>query len=221
MRLLDKILAPFQIAMKQSVETFIRLETADDEMTMVASDGSLVSYLKIDGSRQIVGEEEYNYLIEGATLKIGARFDRQGHALQVYFTRDPDRISSYLEKLIRPSRLTAETVELEVKDIFDERVRHLSRFLSFEECYFVLWTRPSIMTQNEMKRAAAEAQKKKWVNAGYAQDPLAALAGLRNRHKSYTAAVLSSLDELGMSAEALTAMVAEMREHLPDFLKNA
>lgn len=71
-------------------------------MTMVASDGSLVSYLKIDGSRQIVGEEEYNYLIEGATLKIGARFDRQGHALQVYFTRDPDRISSYLEKLIRP-----------------------------------------------------------------------------------------------------------------------
>lgn len=208
MRLLDKILAPFQIAMKQSVETFIRLETADDEMTMVASDGSLVSYLKIDGSRQIVGEEEYNYLIEGATLKIGARFDRQGHALQVYFTRDPDRISSYLEKLIRPSRLTAETVELEVKDIFDERVRHLSRFLSFEECYFVLWTRPSIMTQNEMKRAAAEAQKKKWVNAGYAQDPLAALAGLRNRHKSYTAAVLSSLDELGMSAEALTAREA-------------
>jgi intracellular multiplication protein IcmB len=189
--------------MKQSVETFIRLETADDETTLVASDGSLVSYLKVDGSRQIIGEEEYRYLIEGATIKIGARFDRQGHAVQVYFTRDPNRITAHLEKLIKPSRLSAESIGLEVKDIFDERVRHLSRFLSYEECYFVLWTRPSIMTKNEIKRAAKEAQKKKWVQAGYAQYPLAALDGLRTRHRSYVAAFMSSLDELGIKCDVL------------------
>jgi intracellular multiplication protein IcmB len=177
MRLVDKLLAPFQISMKQSLETFIRLETADDETTVVASDGSLITYLKVDGSRQIIGEQEYNYLIEGATIKIGARYDRQGHAVQVYFTRDPNRITAHLEKLIKPSRLSAESIGLEVKDIFDERVRHLSRFLSYEECYFVLWTRPSIMTKNELKRAAKEAQQKKWVQAGYAQYPLAALDG--------------------------------------------
>lgn len=189
--------------MKQSLEAFIRLETADDETTMVASDGSLVTYLKVDGSRQIIGEEEYNYLIEGATIKIGARFDRQGHALQVYFTRDPNRITAYLEKLIRPSRIAAEAMQLEVKDIFDERVRHLSRFLSYEECYFVLWTRPSIMTKNEIKRAAKESRNKKWVNAGYAQYPLAALDALRTRHRSYVASMMSSLDELGIKAEVM------------------
>ena len=89
MRFFDKLLAPFQIAFKASLETFIRLETADDEVTLVSSDGSMVTYLKVDGSRQIIGEEEYNFLIEGATIKIGARFDRLGHAMQVYFVRDP------------------------------------------------------------------------------------------------------------------------------------
>lgn len=196
-------MAPFQIAMKQSLESYIRLETADDEETMAASDGSLVTYIKIDGSRQIIGEEEYNYLIQGATIKIGSRFDRQGHAMQVYFVRDPDRIKSHLEDLLHSSRRTAESIQLDVQDVFDERVRHLSRYLSYEECYYVLWTRPSVLNKNELKRAAAESRKKKWVSTGFAQNPLSALDALRTRHRSYVAAVTSSLDELGIRAETM------------------
>ena len=197
-------MAPFQVAMKQSLESYIRLETADEEPnTVVSSDGSLITYVRIDGSRQLVGEEEYAYLIEGATIKIGARFDRPGHALQVYFVRDPDRIKPHLEDLLQPARQTAEDTGLAVKDIFQERVRHLSRFLSYEECYFVLWTRPSSLTKNEMKRATKEMRGKKWVAAGTAQYPLAALDALRTRHKSYIASIMSSLDELGIAARVL------------------
>ncbi|PZO88807.1 MAG: type IV secretion protein IcmB [Micavibrio aeruginosavorus] len=203
MRFFNKLIAPFQTAFKQSLETFIRLETADDEITLAASDGSLVTYVKVDGSRQIIGEEEYNFLVEGSTIKIGSRFDRQGHALQVYFVRDPGRISHHLENLLRPSKLTAEAIELDVGDIFEEKVRHLSRYLSYEECYFVLWTRPSVLTKNELKRAATESRKKKWLKAGYAQNPLAALDALRTRHKSYIASVVSSLDELGIKSDVM------------------
>lgn len=203
MRLLQKLLVPFQTAFKSSLETFIRLETADDEITLASSDGSLITYIKVDGSRQIIGEEEYNYIVEGSTIKIGSRFDRLGHALQVYFVRDPNRITRYLEEMLRPSRLSAESVGLDVKDIFDERVRHLSRYLSYEECYYVLWTRPSILTKNELKRASVDARQKKWVKAGYAQNPLAALDALRTRHKSYVASILSSLDELGIKADVM------------------
>lgn len=203
MRFFNKLIAPFQTAFKQSLETFIRLETADDDITLAASDGSLVTYVRVDGSRQIIGEEEYNFLVEGSTIKIGSRFDRQGHALQVYFVRDPGRITHHLENLLRPSHLTAEAIELDVQDIFDEKVRHLSRYLSYEECYFVLWTRPSVLTKNELKRAATESRKKKWLKAGYAQNPLAALDALRTRHKSYIASVVSSLDELGIKSDVM------------------
>lgn len=203
MKILDKILAPFQTALKQSVESFIRLETADGDTTLVSTDGSLITYVKIDGSRQIIGEEEYKFLIEGSTIKIGARFDRQGHAMQVFFVRDPSRVKSDLTRLMRASRASASDTGLEVDDIFEERVRHLSRYLSYEESYFVLWTRPSILTKNEVTRAKKEAHNKKWVNAGFSQNPMAAIDALRTRHKSYVAAIMSSLDELGIRGNVL------------------
>jgi intracellular multiplication protein IcmB len=200
---LYKLFMPIQMALKNSVEAFIRLETADDETTVVSKDGSLLTYMRVEGSRQIIGEEEYNHIVEGATIKIGARFDRQGHALQVFFVRDPQRIFSHLKSATRPSRSAAENIGLELDDLFDERVRHLSNYLSYEEAYFVLWTRPSILTKNELQRAAKEAKERKWVSAGYSQYPLAALDALRTRHKSYITAIRSALDELGIKAEML------------------
>ena len=160
-----KFLAPVQGLFKFAVENFITIETSDDDVTMAAQDGSLVSYLKVDGSRQVIGDEEYAHIVEGATIKIGARFDRQGHAMQIYFVRDPENIRSYLELKIKPSRIAAENVGLNVRDVLDERVSNLSRFLSYEECYVVLWTRPSALTKSEMDRAAKESKQKKWINA--------------------------------------------------------
>lgn len=160
MDFLYKLFLPVQMALKTSVESFIRLETADDSRTIVAKDGSLLTYLRIDGSRQIIGEEEYSRIIEGATIKIGSRFDKRGHALQVFFVRDPARVKRKIEAFIHPSRVSARNIGLEVEDLFDERARHLAKFLAHEECYFVLWTRPSAMTKNELQRAAKEAKEK-------------------------------------------------------------
>lgn len=107
--------------------------------------------------------------------------------------------------MVRPSRITAEAIGLELEDLFDERARHLERFLSHEEAYFVLWTRPSVLTPNEIKRCAAEAKEKgsKWVPATGSQFPYAALEPLRTRHKSYVAAIMGALDELGVRASLM------------------
>lgn len=200
MNFISKLVLPFQKALRQSVSSFIQLETADNETTLVSTDGSLVSYVKIEGSRQMIGDEEYNKIVDGATIKIGSRFDRQGHAMQVYFSRDPGRIRQELERQVRPSRISAENIGLEIEDVLDERINHLEKFLSQEESYFVLWTRPSAITPSERKRSIEEAKEKakKWVYAPNAQYPHMALDPLRTRHKSFISAVTSSLDELGI-----------------------
>lgn len=205
MNILQKILYPFQSALRQSISSFIRLETMDSEFTLAASDGSLVTYLKVDGSRQIIGEEEYNFLVEAATIKLGAKFDRPGHAMQIYFSRDPARIRSYLDVLNRPVFATAQNTGLEISDLIEEKVKNLSTILSYEECYFVLWTRPSSMTKSEIERVREEkqVQNKKWVNAPYGQNPLAGIESLRTRHKSYTTAIQQALDEMGIRAQFL------------------
>ena len=218
MNTLQKLIAPFQRAMRQSISSFINLETADSETVIVSTDGSLLSYVKIEGSKQIIGEDEYNNIVESSTIKIGARFDRQGHAMQVYYVRDPGRIEYVLNSLVKPIFQTASNIGLELDDLISERVRHLQRFLSHEEAYFVLWTRPSVLTKNESERAAKEAKEgsKEWVNASNSQYPMAALEPLRTRHKSFMAAVVGALDEMGISAhvrevhDALSAVRANL-----------
>jgi intracellular multiplication protein IcmB len=205
MKLLEKILYPFQTALRQSVSSFVRLETADNETTLAASDGSLVTYLKVDGSRQIIGEEEYNFLVDASTIKLGAKFDRPGHAMQIYFSRDPNRIRPHLDALNRPIFSTAANVGLEVADLIEEKIKNLSTILSHEESYFVLWTRPSSMTKSETERTRNEKreQNKNWVNAPYGQSPLAGIESLRTRHKSYVTAIQQALHELGIRSETL------------------
>ncbi len=213
-----KVLMPFQVAMRKSVETFIRLETADDKTTMVAEDGSLITYVRVEGTRQIIGDAEFKKIIEGATIKIGARFDRQGHAMQVFFVRDPGRVTHHLNSLIKASQTSAFNTGLDMDDVFEERIKHMAGYLSYEECYFVLWTRPSAMTKNELQRVAKENKDKKWVPAGNSQFPMAAIDPLRNRHKSFVVGMMAGLDELGIKAEVLdvhTALAAVRSNMFP------
>lgn len=198
MKLHHKLVAPFVKMLKQPVESFISLETSDDEYTLVAEDGSLVTFFKVDGNRQIIGDEEYNYIIDAATLKLGARFDRQGHALQVFFSRNPARMKKELPKMMKGSRTAAKSVDINMDDVFDEKERHLSNFLIWEEIYFVLWTRPSALTKNDLARAAKQARGRQWVPAADAQNPMTMIEPLKTRHKSYVMGMLSGLDELGM-----------------------
>lgn len=201
----QKLISPFQKALRQSLSSFIQLETADGPTTLVSTDGSLLSYMKIEGSRQIIGEEEYNHIIHSLAVKVGSRFDAQGHALQVYFARDPFRARGELTGLVRPSFISAKAMQMEIADLLNERVTHLEKMVAREAQYFVLWTRASILTPSEYKRAGAQAMEKrqKWVVAPNSQDPLAALDPLRTRHKSFVAAISSALNEAGIRATLL------------------
>lgn len=221
MNIADKILAPFQKALKYSVSSFIRLETMDNPTTLVSTDGSLLSYVKIEGSRQIIGEDEFNKIVTMSTIKIGSRFDRQGHSMQVYFTRDPGRIRQKLEAYVKPSRVAARNIGLDLDDLYEERIRHMERFCTHEESYFVLWTRPLILTKSEAKRAAQDVkdEAKNWLPAGYSQYPMGVMEPLRTRHKSFVAAIMAALDEMAIEAKLLEvhdALTAVRSNLFPD-----
>ena len=205
MKLIDKLAAPFQKALRVSVSSFIRLETAQSETTLVSTEGSLISYVRVEGSKQIIGDEEYENIVSSSNIKIGARFDRLGHAMQVYFVRDPSRIKQKLEDQIGPSRQSAEAIGMDLDDLFEEKVAHLSKFLTHEEQYFVLWTRPSALTKSEVKRAGENAKEegKDWVPAAGAQYPYGVLEPLKTRHKSFVGSMMTAFEELSIECQLL------------------
>ena len=203
MSIINKFFGPLVKSFRQPVESFIRLETSDDNVSFAASDGSLMTVVRVDGSRQIIGDAEYKKILADSVVKFGARFDRPGHAMQIYFLRNPDRMSEEIKILLRPNREAARNIGLEIEDIFDERGKNLSNYLSHEEIYFVLWTRPVILTKSDMAREKEHARKRKWVTAPDAQYPFAAIEALRTRHKAMIVAIVTALKEMGMQAEEM------------------
>lgn len=203
MGILEKIAKPFVGILRQPIESFIRLETADDKYSIAAEDGSLVSYLKVMGSRQLIGEQEYQNIIVTTVLKMGARFDKPGHAMQVYFTRNPDRIKEEIQSYLRPNHTAAKNIGLELDDLFEERSRHLCKFIAWEEIYMVLWTRPHSMTKSDRAREAHKAREIQWVNAQDAQYPYRGIGALRNRHRAFIQAVQNTLNDLSVSSQIM------------------
>ncbi len=202
-RFFNDFFASLYLTLKQPMEAFIALETADDETTLVARDGSLVSFVKVDGAKCLVGEQEFKNIIEQAQLKIGSRLDRPGYALQFHFMRDPTRSRRELDTIMRPNRAAAANIGLELGDLFDERARHLAKYLAWEECYVVVWTRPTSLTKSDFDREAKEKKAIKWVRATNAQFPFAALGTLRTRHKSFVASIKNNFDDIGIRSKII------------------
>lgn len=220
--LVDELIASVMLAVRQPIESFISLETADDPTTLVAVDGSLVSFVKIFGSRQIIGDAEYRWIVEQATLKLGARFDRPGYAMQAYFCRDPWLVGRELDKKMKSNRNAAQALELDLDDLLNERRKHLSRFLAHEDIYLVLWTRLSSVNKAELQQAQRQRANQKWVVASDSQYPFAALDPLRIRHKSYVTAVQAALEEISVRAKVVNAHDAlkAVRSSLYPYLTN-
>jgi intracellular multiplication protein IcmB len=218
----DEALAATMMTLRQPVESFVRLESADDNVTLVADDGSLVSFVKIAGSRQIIGDSEYQWIVDQATIKLGARFDRPGYAMQFYFMRDPSMVVHDIDRVMRSSRVAARNLELDLDDLFSERKRHLTHYMAHEEMYLVLWTRPSVLTPVELKDAIKQRGEKKWVVAPNAQFPMQALEALRTRHKSFIGSMVSALEEISIKCRLISTheALAAVRSSLYPMIAN-
>jgi len=200
---LDQMLAASLLTIRQPLESFIELETSANVNTLATRDGSLVSYIKVLGARQIIGDAEYRWLIDQVSVKLGSRFDRKGHALQFFFMRDPAAVGFELDRAMKPNRAAAKAVGLDLDDLLNERKRNLARYLVMEDIYLVLWSRPSALTETEQKRSMKERANRKWVNAKDAQFPFAGLEALEARHNSYVSSMASAMDELGIKCRVL------------------
>ncbi len=201
--LIDQLMGTLWGTVRYPLDSFIALESSDDQQTLIANDGSLVSIVRVFGTRQVIGDTEYQRIVEQATLKLGAKFDRPGFALQVYFMRDPDRITHEIKRYMRPNWAAAKAIGLELEDLLSERARHLSNYLVWEGFYFVLWTRPNVLSKAEVDKAFKERAERKWVVAPNGMFPLGALDRLRVRHRSYVGSVTQSLEEIGIQARVM------------------
>jgi intracellular multiplication protein IcmB len=203
----ESILAWFSTELKQTAESYCDLETAQDAQTLVARDGSLISVIKVHGVTKLIGNEEFETLHSGLTQSLQSTLKRPGHAIQVYFSYDRAAVKPELEDILSPARATADRLKLNLDDLFKERVDYISKFCAQEELYYVLWTRPSSLTNEQRQRAMKEKGKflreHKIPRFQNGQNPLAGIPDLQDSHASFVRAFVTDLNGLDIYCQLL------------------
>ncbi|ASQ45271.1 type IV secretion protein IcmB [Legionella clemsonensis] len=203
----DTFFSWLSTSLKQTTESYCDLETADSPTVLVNHDGSLLSILKIEGITALAGAEEFERLVEGLSNAFQAAMGRPGHALQVYFSHDKQNIRKVIQDIYEPAEATAKRLELNLDDLFTERVNFLAQYCAEERVYFALYTRPYNLAQEQLK--AANKAKLKMLKDMKAppfkntQTVYAAIPELRDTHEAYVRAIINDLDSLNIFARLM------------------
>ncbi len=199
---IDAILAWLGSSLGQDVQTYCQLETADNRHTLVDRDGSLCSIIRLHGSTPLVGPDEFARCHTGLNETLGAPLSRSGHAIQVYFQYSKETIHDDIGDIFAPARATANRLNLDLNDLFEERTNHLSKYCGSESCFFVLRTRPNSLTEQQLdmsnKNKLEKVRGAKIPPSRRAQNILAAIPELRESHDTFVRTVLNDMLDLNL-----------------------
>lgn len=206
---IDSFLEWFASSLKQTTLSYCQVETVDSANTLVGRDGSLISFLSLDGASFLVGQQEFQRLHEGLSLTLQNAMRREGQSVQILFSHDSEDVALLLEHILEPARATANRLNLKLDDLFAERVQVLSQYCAQEKTYMVIWTHPHALTKKQLqmatKKKMAQMKAAKIPSMRYAQGLFAGIRELREIHESLVRAVTNDLEMMQLSVKLLNA----------------
>ncbi|MBP9725954.1 MAG: type IV secretion protein IcmB [Gammaproteobacteria bacterium] len=203
----DSLLAWFASGIKTSCEDYCEIESADSEFSLVARDGSLVSLISIEGVSRLIGTDEFNQIHAGLTQTLQTSLGRRGHSFQVVFSYDRAKAMQQISEMLTPAKATAQRLQLSLNDLFAEREKVISSYCAKETMYFVLWTYPTSLAQEQQNKAQKDKIKaindSKYPKPLNAQNIIAAIPDIRNAHESFARSMVNDLTALGIYCKLL------------------
>ncbi|MCX7121373.1 MAG: type IV secretion protein IcmB [Gammaproteobacteria bacterium] len=199
---INSLLSWMSTSLHQTTASYCDLQTADSSTALVNHDGSLLSIIRVEGVKSLIGRDEFNQMQLGMQQTLQTTMSQAGHAMQVYFVYDKEAVKAEITDIFAPAQATAERLSLRLDDLFQERIRHLSRYCAHEETYIVLCTGLKSLTTEQIKRANKEKKdviKEKQIPAFHnTQNILAAVPDLRESHDSFVRSVVNDFEQLGL-----------------------
>ena len=191
--LIAKGLANLSLMLRQPISTFCDLDTVDGD-ALLTKQGEYVTFLEGQGLRRLTMRQDVEEIANGLRLELSGSLDGPGHAIQGWYACDPDMTSAEIERNLRGCRTIARDIGLRLGDIFSEREQLWPRLMRAERCYFILWSRRSLLTREERRQASEEqmAAGKGSPSFGEAQNPLLATEILAAKHSAFVQRVVAA-----------------------------
>lgn len=199
---IDALLAWMGSALGQTTDHYCTLETADNRHSLVARDGSLVSIIRLMGATELVGVAEFERIHAGLINSISPALKRPGHAVQVHFNYNRETVKDEITSIFKPAMKTCELLKMDLQDLFDERINHLAKYTASEDCFFVLWTRPSALNKTQLdlsnKNKLEIMKNAKQPIMQRSQNIMAVIPELRESHDSFVRSVVNDMRDANL-----------------------
>ena len=205
---LDNFLHGLNDSIGKSAASQCRLETLVNKHVIAADDDSLVSCIRLRGTVNLIGNEEYDTVNDKVTEGIASRMSKPGHGIQFLFRYDPDA-SADLAGLFRQSRITASNLGLDVGMLFDDMEESINRYCASEQTFVAVWTRPNSLPPST-QRGARKARIKERKGVAYWDPPgsqtiMRGLKEITDSHEAFVDSLLRIFSSAGLLADVMDA----------------
>lgn len=156
---LNSTINNFQDMMGWSAYSHTRLYTTDVEGVLVADDSSMVSLIKLDGTLKLVGDEEFNNIIERLNDILSATLAKKCHVVQFVAQYDPTASKSVVGGQMEPIRKSAKALQLDLDEVLEDWEDNLASYCADESVYIAIWTRPTALSKNALKEERKQMAK--------------------------------------------------------------
>jgi intracellular multiplication protein IcmB len=203
---LETMMAFHAKSVKRSIRDLCSLESSDGPRTLITSDGSLVTTIRLKGIRSLVGEAELEAII-ASFRGLKSFMGNPGHGIEFWFGRDPDRSGDEIDRFADRLELSAKAADIDLDDLINEKRLYLRKFLSWEDALIGVWTRPTALIKEELSKARKRQmeRQKHAPRAPGAQKPWIAIPELREKHQQYVFSISELLGRCAMDHVVLDA----------------
>ena len=173
-------LASLSLALKQPLPAFC--EHRDGAWRRADHQGRhYLSWIRVDGMQRMAERKDFAAHHRGDALDLSGALETRGHAIVGWYISDPDAALVEIERLnLNACRAVAREAGLDLDDILDERARLWPTLMRWEASYFIVWTRPDVLTKEERKQLKAEYAANAAAAGAIGDDPALHLCAARS-----------------------------------------
>lgn len=182
-----------------SIESYVTMETAQGTI-FSNKDYSLSTIIELKGFFRMVGNQQLETIYDSVEMALSSYLKEKGYSFQVVMRYDPDSSKRKLLEAVSPLKNTAENLDLDLGNIFDEYAERVSEYVGEEQVFAVLTTKPNVLSSYQRKKAHKNIEKamSESLVAVESQRLNFFMKDLVNEHNAYVNSFTSAMKDLGM-----------------------
>ena len=204
--------------LQESMADMIRVETMEDDRTLIMKDGTMMSMIALEGALRTPDQESLSEIIERLRIALSPYLSTPGHIIEFSFIRDAGSARQKLGKIIDKNGRASRSLGLDISDVLEERRRVLSARMVAETLLITIYTRPDVLSKEEVKEEQREAglRLSKTPVMSRAANPAVGMELVHTRHAAMVEAISRSFSLVGQMNHVLDVPDAlrEMRAAL-------